>query len=122
MPDRGANASGGRSGARPAWGFGTHNVLSVRELGPPLRGAYDERKNREAMMRRWVLRNRRGAMRHAVHFACQVVRERDFRLVADEIVDLSTSGMLVAPADPVLTGERLIASFRLPDSLFWIDV
>ena len=73
-------------------------------------------------MRRWVLRNRRGAMRHAVHIACQVVRERDFRLVGDQIVDLSTGGMLVTPSDPVLTGERLIASFRLPDSPFWIDV
>jgi len=73
-------------------------------------------------MRRWVLRNRRGALRHAVHVSCQVVRERDFRLVGDRIVDLSTSGMLVTPADPLLTGERVIASFRLPNSTFWIDV
>jgi hypothetical protein len=29
--------------------------------------------------------------------------------------------MLVAPADPVLTGERLIVSFRLPESGSWID-
>src|SRR5262245_58465757 len=73
-------------------------------------------------MRRWVAKNRRGALRHAVHISCQVVRERDFRLVGDTIVDLSTSGMLVTPADPVLTGERVIASFRLPGSMFWIDV
>ena len=73
-------------------------------------------------MRRWVLRNRRGAMRHAVHISCQVVRERDFRLVGDCIADLSTSGMLVTPADPLLTGEKVIASFRLPNSTFWIDV
>ncbi len=73
-------------------------------------------------MRRWVVTNRRKAMRHAVQISCQVVRERDFRLVADTIVDLSTSGMLVTPADPVLTGERVIASFRLPGSAFWIDV
>jgi hypothetical protein len=73
-------------------------------------------------MRRWVLKNRRGAMRHSVNISCQVVRERDFRLVADTIVDLSTSGMLVTPADPLLTGERVIASFRLPGSPYWIDV
>jgi hypothetical protein len=76
----------------------------------------------EASMRRWVVRNRRGALRHAVQIACQVVREKDFRLIADRIVDLSTSGMLVTPADPVLTGERVIASFRVPNSMFWIDV
>jgi hypothetical protein len=73
-------------------------------------------------MRRWVVTNRRRAMRHAVHISCQVVRERDFRLIADTIVDLSTSGMLVTPADPVLTGERVIASFRLLGSTYWIDV
>jgi hypothetical protein len=39
------------------------------------------------------------------------VRERDFRLVADCVVDLSPGGALVGPADPVLTGERLIVSF-----------
>ena len=73
-------------------------------------------------MRRWVVSNRRGALRHAVQISCQVVRERDFRLVADTIVDLSTAGMLVTPADPVLTGERVIATFRLPGSTYWIDV
>jgi hypothetical protein len=73
-------------------------------------------------MRRWIVTNRRGAMRHAVNISCQVVRLRDFRLVGDCIVDLSTTGMLVAPADPVLTGERVIASFRLPNSSYWIDV
>jgi hypothetical protein len=73
-------------------------------------------------MRRWVVTNRRRALRHAVHISCQVVRERDFRLVGDTIVDLSTSGMLVTPADPVLTGERVLTSFRLPGSTYWIDV
>lgn len=73
-------------------------------------------------MRRWILRNRRGGLRHAVSIPCQVVRERDFRMIADSIVDLSVSGMLVGPADPVLTGDRVIASFRLPNSTFWIDV
>src|SRR5437879_13433024 len=76
----------------------------------------------EGSMRRWVVTNRRRALRHAVQISCQVVRERDFRLVGDRIVDLSTSGMLVTPADPVLPGERIIASFRRPNSTYCIDV
>jgi hypothetical protein len=50
-----------------------------------------------------------------------VVRERDFRLIGDRIVDLSPTGALVMPADPVLTGERLIVSFELPHLPFWFD-
>jgi hypothetical protein len=37
------------------------------------------------------------------------------------VVDLSASGALVGPADPALTGERLIVSFRIPRSSLWID-
>ena len=46
--------------------------------------------------------------RLAARIACQVVRERDFRLVADRVLDLSSNGVLVGPADPVLTGERIM--------------
>ncbi len=59
--------------------------------------------------------------RHTVKIPCQVVRERDFCLVADEIADLSVTGMLVVPADPVLTGERVIVSFQTPIWGIWID-
>ncbi len=59
--------------------------------------------------------------RHTVHVHCQVVRERDFRLVADRVVNLSRNGMLVAPADPVLTGEKIILSFPSPTGSGWID-
>lgn len=52
---------------------------------------------------------------------CEVVRERDFKLIADQVVDLSATGALVMPADPILTGERVILSFQLPSSLHWID-
>lgn len=65
---------------------------------------------------------RRRPLRHTVRLSCQVVRERDFRLVADRIENLSTYGMLVAPADPVLTGEKLIVSFQLPGTGKWFDV
>ena len=59
--------------------------------------------------------------RHTLRIPCQIVRERDFRLVADRVLNLSLSGMLVTPADPVLTGERLIVSFELPRWGIWVD-
>src|SRR5262245_28317167 len=58
--------------------------------------------------------------RYTTKVSCQVVRERDFRLVADRVVDLSPSGALVGPADPVLTGERVIVSFPGADGE-WVD-
>jgi hypothetical protein len=51
-----------------------------------------------------------------------VVRERDFRLVADRILNLSPDGLLAGPADPTLTGEKLIVSFKVPRSAYWVDV
>jgi len=51
-----------------------------------------------------------------------VVRERDFRLVADRIENLSETGMLVTPADPVLTGEAVIVSFYVPSTGQWFDL
>ena len=59
--------------------------------------------------------------RRTVHIRCQIVRERDFRLVADTVVNLSQDGILVAPADPVLTGEKVILSFPSPTGAGWID-
>lgn len=59
--------------------------------------------------------------RHAVRLACQVVRERDWKLIADEISDLSEVGMLVLPKSRVLTGEKVIVSFMAPFSRYWID-
>lgn len=72
-------------------------------------------------MRRHQPKTGRRSSRHSLKIACQVVRERDFHLVADQILDLSMSGALVGPADPALTGERLIVSFYLPTSKIWID-
>jgi len=46
---------------------------------------------------------------------------RDFRLVADSIDNISLGGLLVGPSDPVLTGEPLFLSFRLPWSGEWVD-
>jgi hypothetical protein len=59
--------------------------------------------------------------RHLMRLPCQVVRERDFRLIADRVENLSLTGLSVSPAEPVLTGEKLIVSFRLPHEGIWID-
>jgi hypothetical protein len=72
-------------------------------------------------MRRSSVKAHRGSTRHSVKLACQVVRERDFQLVADRIVNLSSTGLFVSPADPALTGERLIVSFQIPHSGQWVD-
>src|SRR5690242_19238448 len=66
-------------------------------------------------------RSPRGSSRHTVKIECQVVRERDFSLIADRVVDLSESGALVGPADPALTGERILISFRIPRTTTWVD-
>lgn len=67
---------------------------------------------------RWIPRR---PSRHAVRIACQVVRERDFKLIGDVAMDLSEYGMLVAPTTRVLTGENVIVSFMAPFSRQWID-
>jgi hypothetical protein len=60
--------------------------------------------------------------RHSVRIPCQIVRERDFKLIADQITDLSVNGLQTGPSDPILTGERLIVSFKSPRWGVWIDV
>jgi hypothetical protein len=72
-------------------------------------------------MRRSPAKPNRRSTRHSVRLNCQVVRERDFQLIADRIVNLSASGLMVSPADPALTGERLIVSFQIPHSGHWVD-
>lgn len=67
-----------------------------------------------------LTRSRR-PVRHTVHIRCQVVREKDFRLVADRVINVSLDGVLVAPAEPVLTGEKIILSFPSPAGAGWID-
>ena len=67
-----------------------------------------------------VSRSKR-APRHVLRAPCQVVRLRDFRLVADRTFDLSTEGLLVTPADAVMTGEEVLVSLRLPTTDEWLD-
>ena len=65
--------------------------------------------------------SRRRPSRHAVCMRCEVVRERDFKLVSRRILDLSETGLLVASDERLLTGESLLVSFRVPFSALWLD-
>jgi hypothetical protein len=59
--------------------------------------------------------------RHVLRVPCEVVRLRDFRLIADRVEDFSAGGLLVSPAEPVLTGEPVIVSMRFPATGEWLD-
>lgn len=63
--------------------------------------------------------SRRVAIRRHAALPCQVVREHDFRLVAETTLDVSTFGMLVPAKREVEIGEALIVSFPIPG--MWID-
>jgi hypothetical protein len=90
-----------------------------------------------------VRKNDRREVRRAHRFTCQVVRERDFRLVATRAIDVSPDGMLVlfdgpfgaegsrgsdaargtgAPEDePLAPGESVIVSFKATNLGLWFD-
>jgi hypothetical protein len=60
-------------------------------------------------------------VRHAIRLSCQVVRERDFRLVGRQVLDLSAEGMLVLSDRPVLTGEQVLLTLEVPGTSTWLD-
>ncbi len=70
---------------------------------------------------KFVHRNDRREVRRAVGLTCQVVRERDFRLIADQAFDLSPDGMLVASEHDMAVGESLIVSFKATQLGLWFD-
>ncbi len=59
--------------------------------------------------------------RHPIRLACQVVRERDFKLISNQILELSEGGLLIRPNFRVLTGEDVLISFMAPFSRTFID-
>jgi hypothetical protein len=63
----------------------------------------------------------RGRLRRAVQTPCQVVRERDFKLVGTQVLDLSTRGMLLETDLSILTGEELLVSFKSPTTDRYFD-
>jgi hypothetical protein len=64
-------------------------------------------------MRTLIHAHQRRALRRAVRIACQVVRERDCRLIGRRSVDVSPMGMLVRAEARVLTGEPVFVAFRV---------
>jgi hypothetical protein len=67
-----------------------------------------------------TMRTRR-AVRRAIGMECQVVRERDFRLLGRLAIDVSPAGILVPGHEDVRAGENVIVSFRLPRTKWWFD-
>jgi hypothetical protein len=63
----------------------------------------------------------RRAVRRAVAFECQVVRERPFELLGLKGVDLSTDGMLFLCDTRAVIGEEVIVTLRVPGTERWID-
>jgi hypothetical protein len=70
---------------------------------------------------KFVRRNDRREVRRAVGLACTVVRERDFRVVAHQALDVSPDGMLVSTETPLEVGENMIVSFRATQLGLWFD-
>jgi hypothetical protein len=64
----------------------------------------------------------RGSVRRSVKVECQAVALNGFRLLGERIVDLSEHGALVACDRDVRVGEKVVVSFRAPQSERWIDV
>jgi len=69
----------------------------------------------------FVRKNERREVRRAITLTCQVVRERDFRLVSEHAIDLSPDGMLVATDVDLEPGENVFVSFRATDLGIWFD-
>ena len=63
----------------------------------------------------------RNAVRRSARARCQVVSERDFRLIGEQALDLSTEGLLLACDDAVQVGERVLLSLEVPGARTWID-
>lgn len=54
----------------------------------------------------------RRAIRRAITIDCEVVRERDFKLVGRKSFDVSTDGMLVSTDLDIEPGDELLVSFK----------
>lgn len=68
-----------------------------------------------------VRRNDRREVRRAMGLTCAIVRERDFRQISDQALDLSPDGMLVKSEHDLEIGESLIVSFRATQLGLWFD-
>jgi hypothetical protein len=74
-----------------------------------------------AHMPLFVRKNERREVRRAMVMSCQIVRERDFRLIAEKALDVSPDGMLVATDVDLEPGENVFVSFRTTELGIWFD-
>lgn len=66
----------------------------------------------------------RVAPRRRLRADCQVVRERDFKLLGARTIDLSEGGALVSAegvGGDVRLGDAVVVSFRPPRTTRWVD-
>ncbi len=68
-----------------------------------------------------VGRNDRKTTRHALRIPCQVVRERDFRLVGERTLDVSSGGLLVRSHAEVRVGETVVVAFQATPLGLWFE-
>lgn len=69
----------------------------------------------------FVRRNDRREVRRAIVLSCQVVREKDFSLIADTALDVSPDGMLVQTDVDLEPGENVFVSFKTTELGIWFD-
>lgn len=68
-----------------------------------------------------VRKNDRREVRRAISVPCQIVREKDFRLIAETALDVSPDGMLIATEMDLEPGENVFVSFRATELGIWFD-
>jgi hypothetical protein len=68
-----------------------------------------------------IASSRRRSVRRSVRARCQAVELSGFRLVGERLLDLSTRGALLACDSGITRGDRILLSFRCPNSSEWID-
>lgn len=65
--------------------------------------------------------NRRRAVRKSTKIACQIVRQGDNLVFAEQTADLSESGMLVVSDADLALGDTLTVSFQMTAMGIWVD-
>ena len=63
----------------------------------------------------------RSVARFGVHLDCQVIRDRDFRVIGRGSLDVSLTGMLVPCTYAAEVGDEVIVSFRTPRLGEYVD-
>jgi c-di-GMP-binding flagellar brake protein YcgR len=69
----------------------------------------------------FVRKNDRREIRRALPLRCQVVRERDFSIIAEAAVDVSPDGMCVLTDADLEAGENVFVSFQATELELWFD-